>query len=91
MLYASDMLAPLELLGPIANYVFLRYVGGDKENEAGQEERYSASGPQKKKDFDKYRQEKNSIWPDAGQVRVRRIDVGSYELTARSSQTRGPG
>ncbi len=41
LLYASDMLAPIELLGPIANYIFLRYVGGDKENEASQGQQYA--------------------------------------------------
>jgi steroid 5-alpha reductase family enzyme len=33
MLYGSDMLAPIELLGPIANYAFLRFFGGDAEKE----------------------------------------------------------
>jgi steroid 5-alpha reductase family enzyme len=67
MLYASDLLAPIELLGPIANYIFLRYVGGDKENEAHQVRRYSMSNPEKMEDFTKYRQTKNSVWPDAQQ------------------------
>jgi hypothetical protein len=70
MLYASDMLAPIELLGPIANYIFLRYVRGDKETEAHQTRRYSASNPEKFKDFESYRKERNSIWPDAQLVRL---------------------
>ncbi|KAK0621884.1 hypothetical protein B0T17DRAFT_618270 [Bombardia bombarda] len=64
MLYASDMLAPIELLGPIANYLFLRFVGGDKENEYNQARRYSAENVTKKVDFDRYRREENSFWPD---------------------------
>jgi len=36
LLYASDMLAPIELLGPIANYFFLRSPRGDQGNENAQ-------------------------------------------------------
>lgn len=63
LLYGSDMLAPVELLGPLANYLFLRYFGGDKENEANQTRRYSMSNPEKFSDLEKFRREKNSFWP----------------------------
>ncbi|EAT83762.1 hypothetical protein HBH56_197730 [Parastagonospora nodorum] len=63
MLYGSDMLAPVELLGPIANYAFLRYFGGDAEKEKHQERRYSASHPEKFAELEKFREDKNSFWP----------------------------
>ncbi|TDZ55138.1 hypothetical protein CTRI78_v005693 [Colletotrichum trifolii] len=68
LLYAAGMLSPIELLGPVANYVFLRYVGGDRENEESQEARYLRDNPEKKVDLDRYRQTKNSFWPDARQI-----------------------
>jgi len=63
LLFGSDMLAPIELLGPIANYTFLRYFGGDKENETNREKRYKRADPQKEREFVQWRQEKNSFWP----------------------------
>jgi len=60
------MLAPIELLGSIANYAFLRYLGGDKATESSQERRYSISSIDKHTDLQKYREEKNSFWPDLG-------------------------
>lgn len=63
LLYASDMLAPIELLGPIANYAYLRFIGGDKATEHHQERRYSVATPDKSADLEQYRQEKNSFWP----------------------------
>merc|ERR1711981_1075508 len=36
LLYGSGMLHPLALLGPAANYVYLRYVGGDRQTETSQ-------------------------------------------------------
>ena len=58
------MLAPIELLGSFANYAFLRYLGGDKTTEASQERRYSVSSTEKHADLQRYREEKNSFWPD---------------------------
>ena len=69
MLYSSDMLAGIELLGPIANYLYLRFVGGDKENEYSQARRYSTENVSKKVDFDRYRREENSFWPDSRQIK----------------------
>lgn len=63
MLYGSDMLAPIELLGPIANYCFLRFFGGDKEKEQHQVRRYSASQPDKFAELQKFRADKNAFWP----------------------------
>ncbi|KAL4966083.1 DUF1295 domain protein [Aspergillus stella-maris] len=63
LLIGSGLFHPLTLLGPIANHVFLRFIGGDAENEATQEERYAKEDPVKKVQFDEYRAEKNSFWP----------------------------
>jgi len=68
MLYASNLLRPLELLGPLANYLFLRFVGGDKENEHSQARRYSSENVTKKIDFDRYRREENAFWPDKTKI-----------------------
>lgn len=68
MLYGSDMLAPIELLGPIANYCFLRFFGGDKEKEQHQERRYSASQPDKFAELQKFRADKNAFWPSMDEL-----------------------
>ncbi|KAI1812816.1 DUF1295-domain-containing protein [Poronia punctata] len=65
LLYGSDMLAPIEVLGGIANYFFLRYVGGDKQTEQHQKRRYSESNPEKLADFEKFQETHNSFWPRA--------------------------
>ncbi|KAF2750177.1 DUF1295-domain-containing protein [Sporormia fimetaria CBS 119925] len=65
MLYGSDMLAPIELLGPLANYCFLRFFGGDKEKEAHQTRRYSQSQPEKFAELEQFKSEKNSFFPRA--------------------------
>jgi hypothetical protein len=59
------MLAPIEILGAIANYVFLRYVGGDKQTERHQTRRYSESSPEKFADFQRRKETHNSFWPKA--------------------------
>jgi hypothetical protein len=63
LLYGSDMLAPIELLGPVANYLFLRFFGGDAQKEKSQTRRYSASHPEKFAELEKFRGEKNAFWP----------------------------
>jgi hypothetical protein len=65
LLYGSDMLAPIELLGPLANYIFLRFFGGDKEKEAHQTRRYSTSHPEKFAELERFREDKNAFWPQA--------------------------
>ncbi|KAI1821594.1 DUF1295-domain-containing protein [Xylaria intraflava] len=65
LLYGSDMLAPIEILGGIANYLYLRYIGGDKQTEQHQERRYSESSPEKFADFQRLRKTENSFWPKA--------------------------
>jgi steroid 5-alpha reductase family enzyme len=68
MLYGSDMLAPIELLGPVANYCFLRFFGGDSEKEKDQQRRYSASQPEKFAELEKFRADKNAFWPNVEEL-----------------------
>lgn len=63
LLLGAGILHPIAALGPIANYVFLRYLGGDRENEESQAERYSKHDAVKALEFEEYRQQKNSFWP----------------------------
>ena len=63
------MLRPIELLGPLANYVFLRYVGGDKENETNQAERYEKEDQDKRSQLAAYRAGKNAVWPNLQELR----------------------
>ena len=56
------------LLGPVANWFFLRYYGGDKENEAAQTERYKRHNALKYQELELWKTEKNSVWPDAREV-----------------------
>ncbi|KAI1859884.1 uncharacterized protein JN550_011803 [Neoarthrinium moseri] len=65
----AGLLHPLAALGPVINYVFLRAVGGDKENEASQEVRYAKENPQKFQELQEYKQTKNSFWPSVKEVR----------------------
>ncbi|GJC87816.1 hypothetical protein ColLi_10654 [Colletotrichum liriopes] len=67
LLYSAGMMHPLVVLGPIFNYVILRYLGGDKENEASQEERYAKENPLKFQQLQEYKRDKNSFWPSLGE------------------------
>jgi hypothetical protein len=62
------MMHPLALVAPVANYVVLRYVGGDKENEAAQEQRYFKEKSPKYGQLQDYKASKNSFWPDPTEV-----------------------
>ncbi|KAL2810278.1 hypothetical protein BJX63DRAFT_423222 [Aspergillus granulosus] len=64
LLIGAGLFHPLTAVGPIANYIFLRYIGGDRENEQSQAERYSKEDPVKAAEFRQYREEKNSFWPN---------------------------
>lgn len=64
-LWGSGKLHPIVLLGPLANYAFLRYVGGDAQTEAFQVERYAKTSPARAQEFVEYKQTKNSFWPKA--------------------------
>ncbi|KAJ5157737.1 uncharacterized protein N7482_008837 [Penicillium canariense] len=54
---------PVVFLGPLANYVFLRFVGGDMQTEASQEKRYQAENSPKYEQLQNWRGENNSFWP----------------------------
>jgi hypothetical protein len=69
MLYGSGMLHPLAIFAPVANYVYLRFVGGDRQTETSQRRRYSTSDPVKFAQFEKYSEEKNSFWPSTKEVK----------------------
>lgn len=64
LLYSTGILHPLCLLGPIANYAFLRYIGGDKETKESQEQRYKREDQTKYAQLQEYKQQKNRFWPD---------------------------
>ncbi|KAI1101347.1 DUF1295-domain-containing protein [Jackrogersella minutella] len=68
LLYSAGQLHPLTLIGPLANYVFIRFIGGDKENEEYQEKRYSRENPVKYQELQQYKQTKNSFWPSLNEV-----------------------
>lgn len=59
----ADSFNPIVLLGPLANYMFLRCVGGDRQTEASQDERYSVEDPNKYKQLMEWRCQNNSFWP----------------------------
>ncbi|PYI29195.1 DUF1295 domain protein [Aspergillus indologenus CBS 114.80] len=54
---------PLVILGPLTNYVFLRFVGGDKMTEASQEDRYKTADLHKYDQLQEWKSKKNSFWP----------------------------
>ncbi|CVK98056.1 related to DUF1295 domain protein [Fusarium mangiferae] len=69
LLLGAGILHPITALGPMANYVFLRYIGGDRENEESQAERYSKHDAVKAQELEEYRQQKNSFWPKLEELR----------------------
>lgn len=68
LLAGAGLMHPLTLLGPAANYVFLRYVSGDKENEASQEKKYRTENQTKYAQLQEYKTEKNSFWPKLNEL-----------------------
>ncbi|KAI1760408.1 DUF1295-domain-containing protein [Hypoxylon sp. FL1150] len=68
LLYSVGQMHPLTLLGPVANYIFLRFIGGDRENEESQEKRYSKENPVKYQQLQKYKETKNSFWPNLSEA-----------------------
>ncbi|KAI5209311.1 hypothetical protein AUEXF2481DRAFT_27938 [Aureobasidium subglaciale EXF-2481] len=86
LLAADGMLHPLSLVGPLANYVFLRFIGGDKQNEESQEQRYKAEAPQKYRQLEEWRANKNSFWPALREVTnpwsLALISLGAFGVLA---------
>jgi hypothetical protein len=62
---------PLAILGPVANYAFLRFsvVGGDAESGRAKEQGFGKENPAKHAQLLEYKREKNSFWPKAEEVR----------------------
>ncbi|EFQ35614.1 hypothetical protein CGRA01v4_04074 [Colletotrichum graminicola] len=67
LLYSAGMMHPLAALGPVFNYVILRYLGGDKQTEASQEVRYTKENPLKLQQLREYKRDKNSFWPSVAE------------------------
>lgn len=63
VLNISNSFNPLIFIGPLANYVYLRFVGGDKQTESSQEDRYQTEDPKKYQQLMEWRCENNSFWP----------------------------
>ncbi|KAE8454652.1 hypothetical protein EG329_000275 [Mollisiaceae sp. DMI_Dod_QoI] len=68
LLWSAGIMHPLALLGPVANYAFLRFIGGDAENETSQEQRYVKENNKKHGQFMEYKRTKNSFWPGPEEV-----------------------
>lgn len=68
LLNAANKFNPIILLGPVANYIYLRCVGGDKQNEASQEKRYKAEDQEKRLQLHAWKREKNSFWPGLSEL-----------------------
>lgn len=68
LLNAANTFNPFVLLGPLANYAYLRLIGGDKQNEESQENRYRTTDPAKYEQLLAWRTEKNSFWPNLAEV-----------------------
>ncbi|EGX46543.1 hypothetical protein AOL_s00109g115 [Orbilia oligospora ATCC 24927] len=68
MALADGVFNPIMFIGPIANYIFLRFIGGDKENEQYQMEKYKKEGAEKYEEYKEWKAEKNSFWPGIREV-----------------------
>ncbi|KAI5360819.1 hypothetical protein Slin15195_G087350 [Septoria linicola] len=66
--YGSQLFSWMQLLGPAANYFFLRYIGGDRENEATQVERYAKEDRSKHAQLELYQIQKHSFWPSVFEI-----------------------
>ncbi|GLA28793.1 DUF1295 domain protein [Aspergillus phoenicis ATCC 13157] len=68
VLNVANNFNPIVLLGPLTNYFFLRFVGGDRQTEASQETRYRTEDLHKYEQLQSWRREKNSFWPGFTEV-----------------------
>ncbi|KUJ09472.1 DUF1295-domain-containing protein [Mollisia scopiformis] len=68
LLWSAGIMHPLALLGPVANYAFLRFAGGDAENETSQEQRYVKESQKKHGQLLEYKRTKNSFWPKPEEI-----------------------
>ncbi|EPS43466.1 hypothetical protein H072_2512 [Dactylellina haptotyla CBS 200.50] len=63
MALADGVFNPAMFLGPVCNYVFLRFVAGDKENDRYQMDKYARESPSKYEELLEWKAQKNSFWP----------------------------
>lgn len=68
MALADGVFDPIMFVGPLANYISLRFIGGDKENERYQMEKYEKESVRKYEEYKQWKREKNSFWPGIGEV-----------------------
>ncbi|KAK6507442.1 hypothetical protein TWF481_005874 [Arthrobotrys musiformis] len=68
MALADGVFNPIMFVGPIANYIFLRFIAGDKENERYQMKKYEKESAEKYEEYKQWKREKNSFWPGFGEV-----------------------
>lgn len=61
--YGTGLFSYWQVLGPVANYLFLRWIGGDRENEASMAERYRKTDRDKHAQLELYQLQKHSFWP----------------------------
>ncbi|KAF7187856.1 hypothetical protein HII31_10756 [Pseudocercospora fuligena] len=66
--YGSQLFSYSQLLGPIANYLFLRWIGGDRENESYQLARYKAQDRHKHAQMELYQLQKHAFWPSIFEI-----------------------
>ncbi|KAF3904728.1 hypothetical protein ABW20_dc0100603 [Dactylellina cionopaga] len=63
MALADGVFNPAMIVGPLSNYLFLRLVGGDKENEQYQMAKYVRESERKHGELLEWKEKKNSFWP----------------------------
>lgn len=76
--YGCGLFHVSQLLGPAANYFFLRWIGGDRENEAYQRQRYAKEDREKHSQLELYQLQKNSFWPSIFEV----VNPWAWTVTA---------
>ncbi|KZT29153.1 DUF1295-domain-containing protein [Neolentinus lepideus HHB14362 ss-1] len=70
LLLSTPLAHPAFVLGPLANYLFLRFVGGDRMTEKYQEERYEEVADYTKlEDLREYKKTRNAVWPGLDAVK----------------------
>lgn len=66
--YGTGLFNWTQVAAPLANYFFLRFIGGDRENEASQAQRYAKEDKEKYSQFELYQLQKHSFWPSVFEI-----------------------
>ncbi|TFK53548.1 DUF1295-domain-containing protein [Heliocybe sulcata] len=70
LLLSTPFAHPVLALGPIANYLFLRFVAGDRMTEHYQEQHYEEVADYTKlEDLKEYKNTRNAVWPGVDSVK----------------------